>query len=166
MKRCFRLSMLVSLMRRSKLPLFQMNALTALGPCRLSPLFYQWFWNVVGSDVSRAVFSFIESRKMLKKINYTYVSLIPKQVNPSKMSHLHPISLCNVVYKIAFKVLTNRLKLILPKIISHHQSAFVPGCLISNNIILATEIAHFIFKCKRGKKGFMAMKHGINKAYD
>lgn len=92
-----------------KVSLFQMDALTAPSPDRLPPLFYQQFWNVISSNVSRAVLTFIKFRKMLKKINYTYVSLIPKQANPNEMSHLRLFSLCNVVYKIASKVLTNRL---------------------------------------------------------
>lgn len=143
-----------------------MDALTTPGPNGLPPLFYQRFWNVIGSDVSKVVLTFIEFRKMLKKINYTYVYLILKQENPNEMSHIHPFSLCNVVYKIASTILTNCLKLILPEIISHYQSVFVPGRLISNNTIFATEIVHFIFRSKRGKKGFMAMKLDISKAYD
>lgn len=103
---------------------------------------------------------------MLSKINYTFVTLIPKQSNPREMSHFRPISLCNVIYKISSKVLTNRLKLVLPSLISHHQGAFVPGCMISDNTILATEIANFLFKFKRGKKGFMDLKLHISKAYD
>lgn len=62
---------------------------------------------------------------MLKKINFTYVPLIPKHKKPFKVAHLRPISLCNVIYKITSKVLTNLLKLILPHLISDQQSGFV-----------------------------------------
>lgn len=53
------------------------------------------------------------------------------------MSHLFPISLCNVIFKIITKVLANKLKTILPDIISPSQGAFVVGHLISDNSMLA-----------------------------
>lgn len=81
------------------------------------------------------------------------------------MSDLRPIALCNVLYKICAKVIANRLKLILPHIISPFQSAFVPGQLITDNILAANEMAHFIHN-KWSGEGYMALKLDLSKAYD
>lgn len=76
--------------------------------------------------------------------NETTIVLIPKVNNPEQVKDLGPISLCNVLYKLVAKVLANRLKQILPEIISPAQSAFVPGCLITHNILLAYELSHYM----------------------
>ena len=71
--------------------------------------------------------------------------------NPQDLTHLRPISICNVLYRIISKVLANRLKVILPSIISKSQSGLVQNTHISDNILIAYELVHAL-KSKRSSK--------------
>ena len=106
---------------------------------------------------------FLNNGNMLPEINHTNIVLSPKVKVLEKISDFRPITLCNIIYKIISKVLANILKQVLPHIISPTQSAFVLGRLITDNVLVAYETIH---AWKKGKKGTMALKLDISKAYD
>ena len=97
--------------------------------------------------------AFFYNGHMLKEINKTFITLIPKSDNPESTNHFIPISLCNVSYKIIAKILANRIKQLLNKIISPLQGAFAPGKLINDNIMIAHEIMHCFKKKKKRENG-------------
>ena len=137
----------------------QMHPSKARGPDGMSVLFFQKYWHIVGSHVTVAVLSCLNSGHILKSSNFTHIVLIPKVKNPTRVSDYRPISLCNVIFKLISKVMVNRLKRILPKIISDNQSAFVPGRLITDNFLVAFEILHSMHK-RRGGEAFFTANHG------
>ncbi|PKU62681.1 integrator complex subunit 11 [Dendrobium catenatum] len=95
----------------------------------------------------------------------TVVILLPKVKQPDSPSKFRPISLCQTVYKIIAKVLVNRLKGLLPKILAEEQAAFVPGRAISDHCLLAQEMTNK-FRVSTSTKGFVALKIDMEQAYD
>lgn len=143
-----------------------MHPLKAPGPDGFSACFYQQHWATVGGEVRTTVLNFLNLGTFDEAINTTFIALIPKVSPSTKVTDFRPISLCNVLYKFIAKVSANRLKVLLPSIISCNQSAFIPGRLISNNVLVAYEALHTMDTKLRGKKGFMALKLDMSKAYD
>ena len=144
----------------------QMYALKAPGPDGMPPIFFQNFWPIVGSLVSKTVLDFLNHGITPPKFNETHIVLVPKTKSPKNVTEYRHISLCNVIYKLASKTLANRLKKILPSIITDSQSAFVNGRLITDNVLVAFETMHHINLRKSGAIGEMALKLDMSKAYD
>ncbi|XP_026396896.1 uncharacterized protein LOC113291593 [Papaver somniferum] len=135
------------------------------GPDGFQAGFYQTQWQIVGKDVIEVVKRFFQYGHMLRSLNKTYISLIPKCKSPKMPSEFRPIGLCNVSYKIISKILANIIKPFLKKLVSPYQAAFVPGREIHDNIIIAHEMIHFM-KHKEGYNGTMAIKLDLSKAFD
>lgn len=92
--------------------------------------------------------------------------MIPKIDRPTTLSDFRPIGLCNVLYKIISKILVTRLKLLLDKIVSESQVAFIPSRIITDNILTAHELIHSLKSRKIVSKTYMSIKMDITKAYD
>ena len=144
----------------------QMGPLKAPGSDGYTVGFYQQHWATMGPKVCEAELHFFNSSVMDLAINMTHVALIPKNNNPLSVLDYRPISLCNVMYKIISKVLANRLKEVLPHIISPFQSAFLSGRLITDNILAAYETFHTMHTHMWSKVGYMGIKLDMSKAYD
>ena len=120
----------------------QMHPTKALGSDSMNAIFFHKFWHIISEDVIKFFLSCLNGEENLHDVNYTNIVLIPKVKNPRNIPQYRPISLCNVIYKTIAKVPVNRIKLILPACISKLQSAFVPGTLITDNVLVAYELLH------------------------
>ena len=112
------------------------------GPDGFNVAFYLAAWSWIGDDITALITTFYRTGIMPAHLNDTHIALIPKKLKCHLPSDFRPISLCNVIYKVIAKSLANRLKPHLPNYIHPSQQAFTQGRRISNNIIIAQEIAH------------------------
>lgn len=110
--------------------------------------------------------NFLVTGEIDSRLNITNTCMIPKIERPTRMTELREISLCNVEYKIISKVLCQRLKICLSMLISETQSAFVPGRLISDNILIAQEMFHGLRTNKACQEKYMTIKTYMSKVYD
>lgn len=91
--------------------------------------------------------------------------MIPEQEDPETISQFRPMSLCNLNVKILTKVIANRLKPLLVKLVDATQSSFISGYLGIDNTIVGTRSASLYMKEQR-EKGYMVLKLELEKAYD
>ena len=124
--------------------------------------FYRVYWNIIKPDLIRMVSAFQKKAKVGGCTNSTFLALIPKEANPSSFDRFRPISLCNTSYNILAKLLTNRFKLLLGKLISPLQGCFIKGRHLVNNVIQVQEALHS--SCQRNEKG-MIIKLDMKNAF-
>jgi len=80
--------------------------------------FFKTCWEIVKYHILDVVEDSRKSRTILRAINESFIALIPKQEKSMTPERFRPIVLCNVVYKIISKVIANRLKPLLPLLVS------------------------------------------------
>ncbi|CAG7886739.1 unnamed protein product [Brassica rapa] len=136
----------------------------APGPDGFSAEFFTSSWNLVGLDVTNAVKHFFTTKMMSRQTNATVISLIPKISGASSLSDFRPVSLCNTVYKVISKVLAHRLKRITKDAVQQNQVGFVSGRVLSDNVLLASELVADFHKPGRISRGCLQVD--ITKAYD
>jgi hypothetical protein len=101
--------------------------------------------------------------KFEKSLNATFVSLIPKKTDAMDVRDFRPISLVGGIYKIISKVLANRFKSVVGKIISNTQNAFIGGRQILDYVLIVNECVDSHI---RSGEPELLCKLDLEKAYD
>lgn len=145
--------------------LFAMGNFKSPGPDGLHPLFFKSKWEVLGPIFIKFVRACYANPEMIHAVNSYLATRIPKSVEPVSASEFRPIALCNAIYEAVTKAITNKIRRIMPSLVSKRQSSFIPGRSTNDNIIFLQETIHSmnLMKCK---EGFMIVKLDLQKAYD
>jgi len=141
----------------------QCDGSKSLKPDEFNLSFIQKNWETLKEDIYAAVSQFQESGTIPKGCNASFITLIPKVCDPMKLDQYRPISLVGSCYKIISKVLSNKIKKVLPLVIDECQSAFLKDRGMLDSVLMANEIVEDII---RNKKRGLCVKVDFEKAYD
>jgi hypothetical protein len=132
------------------------------GPDGWTSEFFSFFFDLVGEDLLQMVEDTRIKGKIAGSINSTFLVLILKDNSPISFNDYRPISLCNLIYKIISKVISNRIKPFLGRSLSAEQLGFLKGRRIQDAIGAAHECIHSI---KQKNLKALVMKLDLKKAF-
>lgn len=135
----------------------------AHGPDGFTFAFLKAHWDTIKNDIICYVKDFEIFGRLVKGGNSTFLTLIPKGDDPLSPADYRPISLVGCQYKSIAKILAEKLKLVLPDLISENQSAFVAGRQILEGVLMANEV---VSQAKSCSNKLMLLKIDLAKAYD
>jgi hypothetical protein len=88
-------------MSEIKTALFEMYPTKAPGQDGIPTHFFQRNWGLCGAEDKQAVLRVLSGEESPSVVNKTFIVMIPKVASPEELGQFRPISLCNVIYKIA-----------------------------------------------------------------
>ncbi|XP_071694663.1 uncharacterized protein [Rutidosis leptorrhynchoides] len=143
--------------------IFDCGSTKAQGPDGFNMRFFKKYWDIIKGDLIDAINWFWNNCEFSNGCNASFVILIPKKTDPLGLGDFRPISLIGSYYKIIAKILSNRLRRILPALIGHEQSAFLKNRFILDGALIVNESIDFL-KSKK-QKGIL-FKVDFEKAFD
>jgi len=101
--------------------------------------------------------------RIIQGCNASFITLVPKVRDPSKLEQYRPISLVGAIYKVISKVLAGRIKKVLPSVIDDSQSAFLKDRGMLDSVLMANEVVEDL---RRSERSGLCLKVDFEKAYD
>ncbi|GJU08325.1 RNA-directed DNA polymerase, eukaryota [Tanacetum coccineum] len=135
----------------------------SLGPDGFSFKFIRKYWNIIQHDVVNTVKEIFSSSKFPPGSNSSFITFIPKSLDAKMVKDFRPISLIGSFYKIVAKILSNRLCIVMPDLISDVQTAFISKRQILDGPFILNELISW---CKYHKIKAMIFKADFEKAFD
>lgn len=126
--------------------------------------FFKDAWSVIGEGITNVVLEFFENGALLKQLNSTQITLVPKVEAPKTTGDFRPIAFCNTLYKVISKLLCTRLSGVLPHLVSSNQSAFIEGRSIIENILICQDLIKYYKRSNASPR--CLLKIDLRKAYD
>ena len=133
------------------------------GPGRWTIEFFKAACNTIGPELLKLVEETGLNGHLHPPLNTTFLALIPKKDNSDSMEDFSPISLWNITYKVVAKVIAQRLKKVISKLISNEQFGFLENRQIHEAIAVAQEGMHSA-KIKKSKGAIL--KIDLSKDFD
>ncbi|XP_058776651.1 uncharacterized protein LOC131650971 [Vicia villosa] len=125
--------------------------------------FFKVCWDIIKIDLFDCITEFFTQVHLPKAVSASFIALIPKCLNPQSLTDYRPICLISSVYRIISKLLATRLKGVVDKLVSLHQSAFVPNRGLQDGVLVLNEVVDY---AKRNKKELFLFKVDFEKAFD
>jgi hypothetical protein len=146
-----------------KAAVWECDSYKSPGPDGVNFRFIKESWEDIKGDVMRFISDFHQNGKLTRGINSTFIALIPKVDSPQRVQDFRPIALVGCMYKILSKLLANRLRMIIGRVVSETQTTFMKGRQILDGILIANEV---VDEAKKNNKELMLFKVDFEKAYD
>lgn len=116
------------------------GSLKASGPNGFHVILFKKTWGITAQAVYDFVPNVLEGGMVPGEAAEVLLVLISKELKPSMIKNFMPISLCNVIFKLATKLIVNRLKRTWSEIISPNEASFIPGRQSIDNVVVCQEL--------------------------
>ena len=130
----------------------------------LTKEFYEVFWEPLQTEILMMYEVVLDQKKLAPSARKGVMSLIPKKGKDARyLKNLRPLTLLNIDYKLIAKLLADRMKRVLPKIIGPQQTGFMKNRNIQQNIRKTMDIVAHV---NRSKTKAVVMSIDFAKCFD
>ncbi|CAI5479246.1 unnamed protein product [Closterium sp. Yama58-4] len=120
-------------------------------------------WELLGKELMKLIGDFEKDAVMPEAFTTAVTILLHKKGEREQLGNYRLITLLSVVYKLIAKVLANRIKKVLPRVISEHQFGFIPGRRLADVVSIVADV---VDAAAEGDEDWLLLLVDLKKAYD